>query len=323
MTKVTISGYYGFKNFGDELILSVLTSKLKELNADITVFSVNPKFTEKYYGVKSEKTFNLLSVIKTIWNTDILISGGGSLFQDTTSINSLLYYSFVLGLAQFLRKKTIIFAQGIGPLNSPISRFLVKFLFKRTNSITVRDEESLELLKKYGINAKLVTDPVFCIDFPLTEKNNALGVQLRGQCNITPKFLTNLASVVAQTKFNNIKVFSLQTSIDYDICQKFTQLIKNFAPEKNIQIIKENCAEEIAKLDTLISMRYHALVVGLKSEVKCVGINYDPKILALCNEYDLPILEFEHKIQTINEKIQQAKSVKIKAEKCKLEIEII
>lgn len=39
MIKVAISGYYGFKNFGDEAILSVLVNHLKTFeNADITVF---------------------------------------------------------------------------------------------------------------------------------------------------------------------------------------------------------------------------------------------------------------------------------------------
>ena len=54
MVKVAISGYYGFKNFGDEAILSVLTSHLKTIaNTDITVFSSDCEFTEKTYGVKA------------------------------------------------------------------------------------------------------------------------------------------------------------------------------------------------------------------------------------------------------------------------------
>ena len=44
MAKVLISGYYGFKNFGDEAILSVLVTHLKEVGADITVLSSDTEY---------------------------------------------------------------------------------------------------------------------------------------------------------------------------------------------------------------------------------------------------------------------------------------
>ena len=43
MTKYVISGYIGFDNFGDEAIAKVLTTHLKDINAEkITVLSSNP-----------------------------------------------------------------------------------------------------------------------------------------------------------------------------------------------------------------------------------------------------------------------------------------
>lgn len=41
--KVVLSGYYGYDNFGDEAILSVLISHLQQIGADITVLSHNPQ----------------------------------------------------------------------------------------------------------------------------------------------------------------------------------------------------------------------------------------------------------------------------------------
>ncbi|HIT55781.1 TPA: polysaccharide pyruvyl transferase CsaB, partial [Candidatus Galligastranaerophilus intestinigallinarum] len=37
--KVLISGYIGFQNFGDDVLLAVLTKHLKEKNCEITAFS--------------------------------------------------------------------------------------------------------------------------------------------------------------------------------------------------------------------------------------------------------------------------------------------
>ena len=75
------------------------------------------------------------SGINTIKNSDVLISGGGSLLQDSTSLKSLFYYLFVIFLAEHYKKKVIIFAQGIGPIKNPAGRFFTKKLLKKSDGI--------------------------------------------------------------------------------------------------------------------------------------------------------------------------------------------
>ena len=119
--KICISGYYGFSNFGDEAILDVLVEYLKSKNVDITIFSKNPVLTATKHRVKCVKTFDFLSVMKNIKNSDVLFSGGGSLLQDKTSLKSLLYYLFVICYALKHQKRVVIFAQGIGPIKNAIA----------------------------------------------------------------------------------------------------------------------------------------------------------------------------------------------------------
>lgn len=298
--KVAISGYYGFKNFGDELILSILTKQLKTQGADITVFSVAPEFTAKTYGVKSVRTFNPFDVIKTVAAADVLISGGGSLFQDATSLKSVIYYSFVLGLAQLFGKKTIIFSQGVGPLNHPISRFLVKNLFQRCNFVSVRDEKSLALLKNWQIEAELLPDPAYSLEILPRTKESVTGVQLRQFDGVDEKFLLNLTAAI-QTK---PKIFSLQKSLDLEVC-------KNFAQKTGGKIIEDNLIEELGRVEILVSMRFHALIVALKAGVKCAVINYDPKVKTLAETYGLPLIEFTDTENEIRQKISSAASAQL------------
>lgn len=307
--KVAISGYYGFKNFGDELILSILTERLKREGAEVTVFTVNPEFTAQACGVKTARTFNPIDVIKTITATDVLISGGGSLFQDATSVKSVIYYSFVLGLAQILGKKTIIFAQGVGPLYHPLSRFLVKNLFRHCDYVSVRDEGSLNLLQNWKINAELVEDPAYSLTIPQAGNEPTIGVQLRQFEGVDDKFLTNLATAID----GKPKIFSLQQSLDLEVC-------KNFAQKTGGEIIEENLIEELGRPEILISMRFHALIVALKAGVKCAVINYDPKVKTLAEKYSLPLIEFTDSADVIAEKIKKARTAKVQA--CELHLDI-
>ena len=96
MSKVVLSGYYGFDNFGDEAILQVLVDNLKAINAEITVISKNPSKTSSIHDVKTVFMFNILGIIAAINRSDVVISGGGSLLQDVTSVRSLMYYLFVI-----------------------------------------------------------------------------------------------------------------------------------------------------------------------------------------------------------------------------------
>ena len=108
MTKFVISGYIGFDNFGDEAIAKVLISHLKSLEAEkITVLSSNPLKTSKMYAVDS---VNFLNFFKPILESDVLISGGGSLLQDVTSLKSLIYYLAVIVTALVFNKKVSVSA---------------------------------------------------------------------------------------------------------------------------------------------------------------------------------------------------------------------
>lgn len=298
MTKVAISGYYGFNNFGDEAILSVIINKLKFMHADITVFSSNPKFTKRTYGVKSVKTFDIPKVLWTLMKSDVLISGGGSLLQDVTSSKSLLYYTFVILSALLLRKKVIIFAQGIGPLNKTFSQILVKNLLSCCSHVSVRDENSKNLMKKWDINADLVCDPIYSVSVPKGESSNSVGIQLRDYGTMNYNLLTKLAEqVVIEFSDKKIEIFSFQNSIDLDLCKKFEGILKVLNPDIETEVISSKSLKEtierLAKLDYLIAMRFHAVLVALMAGVKTCAINYDIKVEKLANEAKIPLISMD------------------------------
>ena len=62
--------------------------------------------------------------------------------QDVTSLSSLLFYLAQIRLARILRRRVMIYAQGIGPLRRPAARRLTARTLWGVDCITVRDAES-------------------------------------------------------------------------------------------------------------------------------------------------------------------------------------
>lgn len=176
--KIIISGYYGFKNSGDEAVLTSILYALEEAGqaAGIQiipiVLSIDPEWTTKTYGVEAVHRMKLGEVKKAIQQSDGLISGGGSLLQDVTGLGTIPYYLGVIKLAQWLGKPTFIYAQGVGPVQRGFFHPFIKNVMKKCEYISVRDQQSAAYLQKIGIGQErihVVPDPVMGFVLPEQE----------------------------------------------------------------------------------------------------------------------------------------------------------
>ena len=52
---------------------------------------------------------------------------------------------------------------------------------------------------------------------------------------------------------------------------------------------------ELSKLEFLIAMRFHALLIGIKAGVKVLGIDYDVKVINLSKTTNFPVLNLDEK----------------------------
>ncbi len=299
--KVCISGYYGFGNFGDEIILKILVENLKKFDnpPEITVFSSNPAKTSLERNVKSVQTFNPIEILKELYNSDCLISGGGSLLQDITSKKSLVYYLLVIFAAKIFRKKVIIFAQGIGPVNNKVLACLTRFLLKKSDLVTVRDENSLNLMKKWEVAAFKCSDPVWNISIQKSRNPEKIGIQLRDCPTMSDSFLENLSFCINKFyKDKEINILSLQNSFDLDICNRLKNNLNKINSELNVKVIEsisnEQVIQNICCLKELIGMRYHACLCAIKAGVKVLPLSYDIKVKSLAEEFGLDYIDIEN-----------------------------
>ncbi len=165
---IVLSGYYGFNNVGDEAVLAGLIQAFRdhpngrEGKLRITVLSADPSATEREHGpgVAAFDRRSIGAVRRSIADCDLFASGGGSLLQDVTSAHSIFYYLGVVRAAQMMGKKTMLIAQGIGPLRLARSRKLTAAVASRCQAITVRDAASAALMRSIGVTI----DPVVTAD---------------------------------------------------------------------------------------------------------------------------------------------------------------
>lgn len=300
MSKILISGYYGFSNAGDEAMLTAIIGALRAERQDveITVMSGKPEITAEKHGVNSIHRFNPLKIFKAMLSTDLLLSGGGSLLQDVTSKRSIIYYLSILLLAKLLGKKVMLYAQGIGPINSSVARILTKNVCRKADLITVRDDGSYDELLEMGLPSDriLVTaDAVFSLladrrdigrqillENGLEGDKPIIGIAVRHWTR-EQRFMQVFADAAFKLRklYNAYIVFvPLQFPADTNIAQEIALLM----PDRTDTIIlKEGYTTEeyvslISNLDFLIGMRLHALVFSALAGVPFLAVSYDPKV---------------------------------------------
>jgi L-malate glycosyltransferase len=289
MSEIVISGYYGFKNAGDELILKTIVGDLRfyKPNIKISVLSATPKETSKTYNVHSINRWNIFSIIAEILKSQMLLSGSGGLFQDTTGYMSLWYYLMIISLAKFFNKKVFIYAVGIGEIKHPINKYFIKYCFNKVDFITVRTIRDKEMLESFGIKQNIIVtaDPVFGIDLPNvvindTTKKKKIGIIIRKTKDWKNDVVifSNISKILTE-KFNAKIIFiPFQESSDL-------KLLKNIKNKTNgiADIYMWNNLDEMLKLfsqlDIVISMRLHGLILAAKYDILFVPIPRYSKIV--------------------------------------------
>lgn len=297
MTKLVISGYYGFGNAGDEAMLAAILEAILEVipRANITVISGNPEETKRKHGVNAVSRVGFYKIYKAIKDCDMLISGGGSLLQDVTSDRSLYYYLTVIKLAKYLNKPVMLYAQGIGPLRRPSAKKAVAKVLNTVDLITVRDDISRLELESIGVKTpvQVTADAVLSmhpVDLTIGERllqnyklkgtKPKIGVSVRKWKEVTEyrEELAKALDKMAEEWDASIVFIPMQHPADTAESLKIAKLMN----EDSIVLEQSFTTTELLSLagivDIMIGVRLHALVFASLMEKPVVGISYDPKI---------------------------------------------
>ena len=299
--KIVISGYYGFDNCGDEAVLLSIIHCLRQLapEARITVLSGSPDKTRESYGVKAANRWNPVIIAKELATCRLLISGGGSLIQDVTSARSPGYYLGVIRMALFLRKKVMIYGQGVGPLTIEKNRAGTGSVFSRCHAIALRDAASAELLRELGVrqNILVACDPVMALS--CDDVDPGKWKEESGKQKVEKPLLL---AVIRCWKDNGhiapvAELLDTQISKGWDVLlvpahfpadMEAIAMLRGAMKTQPQSIDKCLTAREflslIASADRVFSMRLHGLICAMALGVPMLGLSYDPKVGAFMEQ---------------------------------------
>jgi polysaccharide pyruvyl transferase CsaB len=295
MSKVLISGYYGFDNAGDDTVLyGIINSLQKQLpTLEIAVLSNKPKETEALFGIPAYNRWSFAQIFQQLRRSDLLLMGGGSLLQDATSPRSVMYYLGIVQTAKLLGKPVIFFAQGFGPITHPFSKALVRIIVNKVDTITVRDQQSAQDMESLGVNRPIIitADPAVAIDphdidlrlaqkwLALTDKPKVMISTRKWKHEETYK--QEIAKMADEMLRQGWMVYFLPMQFPADIVP--SQDIMKYMNEPGSQLLTERMnfneiISFIGNMDFVIGMRLHSLIIAAVLGVPFVGISYDPKI---------------------------------------------
>lgn len=300
--RVLLSGYYGFGNLGDEALLEVIVSQMRARfpSIAIDVLSATPEATARSYGVDATPRWSMRAVREAIGRADVVLSGGGGLLQTATSARSIVYYAGILREAIRQRRKAMIFAQSIGPLDL-LGRIIVRSFCRGTDRATVRDLRSLRLLQSLlpQTTVEQTADPVFLYDLPVEEIDlSSEGLAGAPYAIVSVRKIPNLrdgqhaiahaVDRLAQTHGVRVAFLPLGGINDAEVSTAIIRLCKS-APMLLPECSLARAAAILCGARVVIGMRLHALILAARFAVPFLAIPYDPKVAALCDDLGYPL----------------------------------
>lgn len=306
-THILLSGYYGYRNLGDDAILLQFCEKVKRdlPLARLTVLSRNPKETRKVCKCGAVFRFSPCGVARALRDCTVLVSGGGSLLQDRTSTRSFRYYSYLIRKAKKLGKRVIFYANGIGPVTKESNRKKVHNTCEAADLITLRDADSQEELRRLNVkntNITVTADPIYGME---SEGDWEEGIALLQSHGVpTEKTIIGVSVRVAKGMETDYKDFAalcdrisekatvvflvMQSDADAQVAKQIGGMMKEPYYMIETPYQPQEMMRMLACMDAVISTRLHGLIFAACEAVPMLGVVYDPKVEACLKTLQMP-----------------------------------
>lgn len=315
--KIIVSGFYGARNLGDELILSSIRAGLEAADPAVQVWvaAENRQHVERDHGLQAHVRRNHHESLFSLRTASAVVLGGGGLWHDYTFHRAHgvlgLFNNPTISIAGFgvlpLMGRVFdvpchVVGMGVGPLTHPDAMAMIRFLARQTESVYVRDEDSTELLRAAGVPSdKLLTAPDVVYALPLQESVvpaalsemqsrglKLVALNLRPWAPIDEAGLIDRVSASLKTLAQGERIgvigvpMQAGDRMDVAVLHKVAAALGDDVPMAvlDAHLRPAELVGVLSSVQLLFAMRLHACLVAHRVGVPVVGLAYDPKLTA-------------------------------------------
>ncbi len=315
--RLCLFAFIGSDNLGDEAIFQTVYRDLQELRPEaLTVMSMNPKRTRAIADAPNTRVVAAglwRETLSAIRECDVLVCGGGGIFQDQTSIYNPSRYLARIQLAHVFSKRVFVYGVSVGPLHHALNRRAASQVLRRVQALTVRDEASRRELLALGVPANHVhttSDPVLnfsrtttvppaavgrknvvvclrhwfdTIDWLPVSVVNALHIRSAENTRLYARFVSTMAAILDHVARDGETALTFlpfwgdrDTRVHRDVVEKMTR-------GAQCKVLAESPTPEqanalIGAADFLIGMRLHSLILAVANARPFFAIDYSKKV---------------------------------------------
>lgn len=321
MANYFIYGYYGFGNFGDDLLLEVLITEIRARDPDaafvIRARTVVPKFEhdpkirflllESILVDQARSRFSRLrayraAMLDEVGRCDVFVIGGGTLFIDKGRLNwSLFFLHQAARAARRAGRKVVVIGVAIDILAHPVSLWLTRQIFSLADFSAVRDTLSLAYFQDWGTPPRLSADLAWLQPLSVgggaPERRPVIGL------NFIDYFRSSTQSLEGHEAYRSALLRLVERYRDrYDFLlialQKgigqrddwFAEEYSALIPGGRVAYVNDAVSLRYAleEVDVIVTTRFHLALLAARAGIPTCVIDHELKLTSLAQDLALP-----------------------------------
>lgn len=317
-TIVSVLGYVGMGNFGDEYILATVDRRLRELICGCSIVAVgeNPLHTLRERGIYSITLQDKRVLDRVLAASSAALVIAGLLFDQgirwsigKAELASSMPHTDIAGIAAYVElaymndARPVLYGIGAGPLDVADGRSLVRLMGRLGALFLTRDEATAELIRSCRVRNEQVisladcaflgsaSDTSFVDEWFASEgidpaSRRVVAVSLREYENAPADFAERVAAAISRVQAAHRDVVfaaCILDSSDRALAERIGALLPAQAVLRIFDAGEriEPVGGFLSRCSAGLSMRYHASLLLGSFCKPCVGLGYLPKVVSL------------------------------------------